>query len=810
MSSRLSNPAKTLADLPAGAQIRLHQYDWVNDDGTPMYGYAGWVNADGTPWMGRRGTLEVEIRDAAGVELADLYAERYPSGYHPGESRAKHGWGPLAYDILMERATELGSSLGAGDASPEARALWEKYMHRPDVTATYEPLVAVNLDELRPFKAGNYMFRKQPKLLHELAGMRNVVYEGDWPRPRPRSAGRVGNPAERTALDHARALEKALAETPGAPRGRAWAKPGVGARVYFPTKQYLLIGRDGTVRTTDRGRATFLESSLYPSQRAAYRVALKRYLDEHRAYLEAAWDERQGNPTKSTTMKNQPAKTLSMAEEAKLHAAHQKSKEQPLAWAAWQLKSTPRHLTSVRDDAVRALRSGGYVIDGKRYRVGGGEGGDGLRGTWVTPLVLTKKGEQLASTWSAAKSKALEQKWAKQDAAFKARLGGPAAAPRAGEDLDSKMFTTLMGAKHVAVSYHGTIEGVSALLWTLAQGRGDAVLVVDTPSKVLRSYGKALAKTYGVQVLSEAELLKRWTNKRGEPLGGVVLVQGTDRKFLERRDDPGPYRGAIGIGLRVLGSTPDPGGYELLDVAGVRPPPQHLFAPTAKVRDWAVQRGLTDAMLLDAARKQKADTFEKALAVAMIQAGDFPESLVIFNKDQKRERLPERQANPKGKISQSRRTQRALEKELFGPEPKAPRYPKERVIKPSKPLPPSTPGDCRFCGNVCAPREPWTCSNCGVTYDPADADAEGWVHARKQNPARPNKKALDAAVLSAQLYAASDGIGIKAQQRLYDRMMSRIDKIATSTGMDASSVSEQIFAEARRRGRVTPKPGKDY
>jgi hypothetical protein len=62
------------------------------------------------------------------------------------------------------------------------------------VTATYEPLGVANLG-VRAFKTGNYMFRKQPKLLRELAAMRNVTYTRDWPRPaRQRSTARLGNP----------------------------------------------------------------------------------------------------------------------------------------------------------------------------------------------------------------------------------------------------------------------------------------------------------------------------------------------------------------------------------------------------------------------------------------------------------------------------------------------------------------------------------------------------------------------------------------------------------------------------------------
>lgn len=80
---------------------------------------------------------------------------------------------------------------------------------------------------------------------------------------------------------------------------------------------------------------------------------------------------------------------------------------------------------------------------------------------------------------------------------------------------------------------------------------------------------------------------------------------------------------------------------------------------------------------------------------------------------------------------QSRKTQRALERALFGPGPRpTPVRRKKGIGRPpqqeASSTPPQkefsyTPGDCVFCGNVCDPAyEPWTCDMCGVTYPVAD------------------------------------------------------------------------------------------
>lgn len=90
------------------------------------------------------------------------------------------------------------------------------------------------------------------------------------------SRGFTPNAAGRGADWYAEQLVSALNEQPGAPRARAWSKPGVGTRVYV-ADMYFTVGNDGSVDDVSRGRATFVASHLYPSQRRAATAALGNY-----------------------------------------------------------------------------------------------------------------------------------------------------------------------------------------------------------------------------------------------------------------------------------------------------------------------------------------------------------------------------------------------------------------------------------------------------------------------------------------------------------------------------------------------------
>lgn len=100
------------------------------------------------------------------------------------------------------------------------------------------------------------------------------------------------------ASEFAELFAQTINETRGAPRARAWAKAGVGARVYLGKDQYLSISRGGDISTTMRGQETFLPSAFHRSQLEAldeakekYRVLQWRELEIERLNLQAEEEE---------------------------------------------------------------------------------------------------------------------------------------------------------------------------------------------------------------------------------------------------------------------------------------------------------------------------------------------------------------------------------------------------------------------------------------------------------------------------------------------------------------------------------------
>lgn len=75
----------------------------------------------------------------------------------------------------------------------------------------------------------------------------------------------------------------------------------------------------------------------------------------------------------------------------------------------------------------------------------------------------------------------------------------------------------------------------------------------------------------------------------------------------------------------------------------------------------------------------------------------------------------------------------------------------------------------------------------------------------------PPKGSLDKAVKAMQLYLGSlDKTTIRDQQRFKVRIDKFVDKIVKSTGNDDKNVWDQLEAEAKKRGVITPTPGKDF
>ena len=75
---------------------------------------------------------------------------------------------------------------------------------------------------------------------------------------------------------------------------------------------------------------------------------------------------------------------------------------------------------------------------------------------------------------------------------------------------------------------------------------------------------------------------------------------------------------------------------------------------------------------------------------------------------------------------------------------------------------------------------------------------------------RPPKALLERAVKATQLYCGSDGLHIRIANRFYTRMVAATTKVADVSGMSYDDAANQITSEAKRRGCVSPTPGKDY
>lgn len=76
-------------------------------------------------------------------------------------------------------------------------------------------------------------------------------------------------------------------------------------------------------------------------------------------------------------------------------------------------------------------------------------------------------------------------------------------------------------------------------------------------------------------------------------------------------------------------------------------------------------------------------------------------------------------------------------------------------------------------------------------------------------PRRPAKRTLEAAVKDMQTYLGCIGkVQFRDEQRLYQRVQRRVQRIADTAGLDAENTWGQIEGEARKRG-VHCLPGRD-
>lgn len=72
----------------------------------------------------------------------------------------------------------------------------------------------------------------------------------------------------------------------GINRLNVWEKNGM-VRVYFPGKiGYVVVGQDGTINSTSRGRLTLNTSGMYKSWRVGLNKAFKEYLGRHSVLID--------------------------------------------------------------------------------------------------------------------------------------------------------------------------------------------------------------------------------------------------------------------------------------------------------------------------------------------------------------------------------------------------------------------------------------------------------------------------------------------------------------------------------------------
>ena len=69
---------------------------------------------------------------------------------------------------------------------------------------------------------------------------------------------------------------------------------------------------------------------------------------------------------------------------------------------------------------------------------------------------------------------------------------------------------------------------------------------------------------------------------------------------------------------------------------------------------------------------------------------------------------------------------------------------------------------------------------------------------------------LEKAVMAAQLYLGAEGLPIRVQDRFYKRMQRAVASVAKKRDLPEQFANDEITREAIRRGRITPRPGKDY
>lgn len=117
------NPAKTVADLPAGVVVKLMQDASEIRATLVRRASAGWE------------PLRTKYGMAVGIYAYKAWWQRGKRNpFIVRLAEAPKGFGPLLYDVVMEAAGASGLTSDRSEVSDDARAVWQHYMdRRPDV-----------------------------------------------------------------------------------------------------------------------------------------------------------------------------------------------------------------------------------------------------------------------------------------------------------------------------------------------------------------------------------------------------------------------------------------------------------------------------------------------------------------------------------------------------------------------------------------------------------------------------------------------------------------------------------------------------
>ena len=120
----LTEAAKGPADLPDGVYVRVRDGASANFRVFYSYGSGEAIDLDAT--------LPGGYVDVHGPSFRTSDAPCL-NAWNVGGAHATHGWGPMLYDVAMERVGDRGLMADRDSLSADAFAVWEKYMERGDV-----------------------------------------------------------------------------------------------------------------------------------------------------------------------------------------------------------------------------------------------------------------------------------------------------------------------------------------------------------------------------------------------------------------------------------------------------------------------------------------------------------------------------------------------------------------------------------------------------------------------------------------------------------------------------------------------------